>query len=237
MEVKVLRDILDANDQIAIRNRRLLDEKNIFAVNVMASPGSGKTSLILATIQELRDKIKIGVIEGDISSTRDADLVATEGVPVVQINTSGSCHLDANMIENGLRNLPLDHIDLLLVENVGNLVCPAEFAIGENIKVLVSSVPEGDDKPYKYPLMFTEVDIIVLNKMDLLPYVKFDTAAFEEAVRSLNQDVTLLSLSCATGEGVQEWTNWLLRRMATDRRADQKQHRPAAPRGKGEVQK
>jgi hydrogenase nickel incorporation protein HypB len=214
MEVKVLQGILDANDRIALDNRRLLDDNDVFAVNIMASPGSGKTSLVVATVRLLGPTVKTGVIEGDISSTWDADIVAAEGIPVVQINTSGSCHLDANMVENGLRTLPLDEISLLLVENVGNLVCPAEFAIGEDRKVLVSSVPEGDDKPYKYPLMFSEVDLVLVNKIDLLPYLNFDMQAFSKAVRSVNNDVKILPISCTTGEGMQEWIAWLVEQMA-----------------------
>lgn len=215
MEVKVLKGILDANDRIAADNRRLLDAKGIFALNVMASPGAGKTSVILATIRTLREKLNIGVIEGDISSTVDADAVAAEGIPVVQINTGGSCHLDANMIGTALSGLPLDDLSVLLIENVGNLVCPAEFAMGEDRKVLVSSVPEGDDKPYKYPLMFTAVDLVLINKIDLLPYVKFDVRAFSNAVRSMNHRAEIIPVSCSTGEGLQNWTDWVLRQVGS----------------------
>jgi len=158
MEIKVLKDILGANDQIAAKNRELLDKNKVFAINVMASPGAGKTSFVLQTIKALKGKIKIGVIEGDIASSIDAETVAEEGVPVVQINTGGECHLEAIQIQNALNNLPLADIDLLLIENVGNLVCPAEFSLGEHLKILIASVPEGDDKPFKYPLMFNTVD-------------------------------------------------------------------------------
>jgi hydrogenase nickel incorporation protein HypB len=175
----------------------------------MASPGAGKTSLVLQTIKALGKTIKIGVIEGDISSSIDAQTVGKEGVPVVQINTGGECHLDANMIQNALNNLPLKEIGLLLIENVGNLVCPAEFNLGEHRKVLVASVPEGDDKPYKYPLMFTTVDAVVLNKTDLLPYVKFNVEAFSKAVRGINAKVKIFPISCTTGEGVSAWAKWL----------------------------
>ena len=209
MEIKILKDILSANEQIARKNRELLEKNKVFSVNIMASPGAGKTSLVLQTIKALGKTIKIGVIEGDISSSIDAQTVGKEGVPVVQINTGGECHLDANMIQNALNNLPLKEIGLLLIENVGNLVCPAEFNLGEHRKVLVASVPEGDDKPYKYPLMFTTVDAVVLNKTDLLPYVKFNVDAFTRAIRGINAKVKIFPVSCTTGEGVSTWAKWL----------------------------
>ncbi len=209
MEIKILKDILSANEQIASKNRELLEKNKVFAVNIMASPGAGKTSLVLQTIKALGKTIKIGVIEGDISSSIDAQTVGKEGVPVVQINTGGECHLDANMIQNALNNLPLKEIGLLLIENVGNLVCPAEFNLGEHRKVLVASVPEGDDKPYKYPLMFTTVDAVVLNKTDLLPYVTFNIDAFTRAIRGINAKVKIFPISCTTGEGVSAWAKWL----------------------------
>ncbi len=209
MEIKILKDILSVNEQIAHMNRELLEKNKVFSVNIMASPGAGKTSLVLQTIKALGKTIKIGVIEGDISSSIDAQIVGKEGVPVVQINTGGECHLDANMIQNALNNLPLKEIGLLLIENVGNLVCPAEFNLGEHRKVLVASVPEGDDKPYKYPLMFTTVDAVVLNKTDLLPYVKFNIDSFTRAVKGINAKVKIFPISCTTGEGVSTWAKWL----------------------------
>ena len=181
----------------------------VFAVNIMASPGAGKTSVVLQTISALKDKVRIGVIEGDISSSIDAETVAKEGVPVVQINTGGECHLEAIQVQNALNNLPLADIDLLLIENVGNLVCPAEFNLGEHRKVLIASVPEGDDKPFKYPLMFNTVDALVLNKIDLLPYVKFNVNAFTKAVKNINAKVEIFKVSCTTGEGIQAWAKWL----------------------------
>jgi len=214
MQIKVLKDIMGANEQIARRNHALLDKYRVLAINIMASPGAGKTSLVVQTINSLRGKVRIGVIEGDISSTIDAQTVGKEGVPVVQINTGGECHLDANMIQNALAGLPLKDIDLLLVENVGNLVCPAEFNLGEHKKVLVASVPEGDDKPYKYPSMFTTVDAVVLNKTDLMPYVKFSLDGFIKAVRSVNMKVQIFPLSCATGEGIAGWSNWVKMQMS-----------------------
>jgi hydrogenase nickel incorporation protein HypB len=214
MEVKVLKNILGANEQLAEKNQRLLGQNRVFALNVMASPGAGKTSLILETIRRLKDTVKIGVIEGDISSSVDAEAVSKEGVAVIQINTDGGCHLDANMVANALANLPLADIDLLFIENVGNLICPASFALGEHRKVILSSVPEGDDKPIKYPVMFHEADIVVLNKADLLPYVKFDQSAFSRALKGINEKLKIIPVSCTTGEGLSEWISWLKQQMS-----------------------
>ncbi len=213
MEIKILKDILGANEQIAAKNRELLEKNKVFCVNIMASPGAGKTSFVLQTIKALKGKFKIGVIEGDISSSIDAETVAKEGVPVVQINTGGECHLEAIQIQNALNNLPLADIDLLLIENVGNLVCPAEFNLGEHLKVLIASVPEGDDKPFKYPLMFTTVDALVLNKTDLLPYVKFNVDNFVKTIKNINARAEIFKVSCTTGDGVSEWAKWLKSRI------------------------
>jgi len=209
MEVKVLQDILSANDGIARRNQSRLDKHGILTINVMSSPGAGKTSLILQTINNLKEKARIAVIEGDVASTVDADKVHKQGVEVVQINTAGGCHLDANMTENALNNLPLGDIDLLLIENVGNLICPAEFALGEHKKVMLLSLPEGDDKVYKYPLMFAEADVVLINKIDLLPFVDFNLTAFHKAVSGLNPKVKIFRVSCKTGEGLEAWFSWL----------------------------
>ena len=209
MKVKVLQNILDANDQIANKNLKTLDRHKVLALNIMSSPGAGKTSLILGTIAKLKGKVKIAVIEGDIASTIDADRISNEGVPVVQINTGGSCHLDANMLSNALDSLELKDIELLLIENVGNLVCPAEFRLGEHKRVALLSIPEGDDKPHKYPLMFTESEVIIINKIDLLPLLDFDFAAFRRAVTGLNPEVKLFQISSKTGEGFNEWISWL----------------------------
>lgn len=209
MEIKVLQDILSANDGIARRNQDRLDKHGILTINVMSSPGAGKTSLILQTISNLKQKTRIAVIEGDIASSLDADKVHKQGVEVVQINTAGGCHLDANMTESALNNLPLGDIDLLLIENVGNLVCPAEFALGEHKRVMLLSLPEGDDKPYKYPLMFTEADVVLVNKIDLLPYLEFNIPAFHKAVSGLNPKVKIFQVSCKTGEGLEDWFLWL----------------------------
>lgn len=209
MKIKVLQNILDANEQIANRNQQMLDRQKVLAVNIMASPGAGKTSLILQTISRLKDRVRIAVIEGDIASSIDADRISEEGVPVVQINTGGSCHLDANMVSNALDSLALEDIDLLLIENVGNLICPAEFKIGEHKRMMLLSLPEGDDKPHKYPLVFTESDVIVVNKIDLLPFMDFDLTAFHRAVTGLNPGARIFQVSCKTGEGMEQWVSWL----------------------------
>ncbi len=209
MKIKVVKDIMGANDQIAQKNRQLFDKNKVFVVNVMASPGAGKTSLILETIKRLKGKLKVGVVEGDISSSLDAEAIGKEDVPVVQINTGGECHLDANMTASALGSLPLDEIELLLIENVGNLVCPAEFRIGEDMRILISSTPEGDDKPFKYPLMFHEANAVLINKIDLLPYLKFDVNAFSKAIKGINRKARIFPLSCTTGEGVDKWVDWL----------------------------
>lgn len=209
MKVKVLQNILDANDQMANRNRQALDKAEVLAINIMSSPGAGKTSLILQTIARLKDRVRIAVIEGDIASTIDADRIGEEGVSVVQINTGGACHLDANMVSNALDSLSLEDTDLLLIENVGNLVCPAEFKTGAHKRVMLLSIPEGNDKPYKYPLMFTESAVIIVNKIDLLPLLDFDVTAFRQAVTGLNPNVKIFPVSCKTGEGIAAWISWL----------------------------
>jgi hydrogenase nickel incorporation protein HypB len=205
----VLKDILSANDQIAQENRQLLDSNGVFTVNVMSSPGAGKTSLILETIRRLKGAVQIGVIEGDISSSIDAETIGKEGVPVIQINTGGECHLDASMTYRALSNLPLQDIELLFIENVGNLICTAEFAIGAHKNLVISSTPEGFDKPLKYPLMFTVADIVLINKIDLLPHVNFDTDAYKKTVKNLNESVEIFEVSCTTGQGIDRWLSWL----------------------------
>jgi len=215
MKIPIVENILSANERLADENRRMLAERGILVVNVMSSPGAGKTSLILRTIEALRDRMRIGVIEGDVASRVDADTIEQLRVPVVQINTGGTCHLDANMIRGSLDQLPLDNLDLLLIENVGNLICPTDFALGEALKVMIPSVPEGDDKPYKYPAMFAAVDAIVVNKVDLLPYVEFNLAVFRRLVQGLNPDVQVFEVSCKTGEGIDQWTAWLSEMRAT----------------------
>ena len=212
MKIPVVKNILAANDQIAQENRQLFDEKGVMVVNVMASPGAGKTSLILRTIEALKGRARIGVIEGDVASSIDADRIAGEGVPVVQINTGGTCHLDANMLRVALPQIELEELDILFIENVGNLICPANFRLGAHVQAMLASIPEGDDKPYKYPGMYQGVDALVVNKIDLLPYVKFDMERFRKGVSALNPDVAIFEVSCVTGEGVKEWAEWLLAR-------------------------
>lgn len=212
IELPVIEEILSGNDLVAAENQRLLDEHSVVGVNVMASPGAGKTSLILRTIDALRGRLRPGVIEGDIAGRVDADKVAETGTPVVQINTGGGCHLDAPQVQWALKQLPLDQIDLLFIENVGNLVCPSGFALGEHVKMMIASVPEGHDKPLKYPGMFTVVDALVLNKVDLMPYLDFDAKVFRTAIRALNAAAPLFEVSCKTGEGIEVWVEWLIQR-------------------------
>ncbi len=219
MKVSVVEGILSANDELAAQNRRLLDQHGICVLNVMASPGSGKTSLILRTIDALRGRLRVGVIEGDIASSVDADRVATRSVPVVQINTGGQCHLDAPMTRRALSQLPLADLDLIIIENVGNLICPVDFKLGEDLNVMIASVPEGDDKPYKYPGIFVTVDAVVINKVDLLPYVHFDVAAFRKLVTGMNPDVAIFEVSCETGQGIEEWAGWVAQQKAKKSRA------------------
>jgi hydrogenase nickel incorporation protein HypB len=214
MKIQVVKNILDANDRIAAENRSLFDQKKIFVMNLMSSPGAGKTSLVERTIEALRDRYRIAVIEGDIQDTCDADRVAALGIPAVQINTGGGCHLDANMVREGMTGLNLDEIDLLIVENVGNLVCPAEFKVGEDVKVMILSTPEGADKPSKYPLIFQNSSVMLLNKMDLMPYLNFDLGKARRDALALNPDLTIFEVSCRTGEGLDGWFGWLKDRVA-----------------------
>ena len=208
-QVPVVEQILSANDAVALGNRRLLDQLGVVAINLMASPGAGKTSLILRTIDALKGRLRVGVIEGDLAGRIDADRVAATGTPVIQINTGGGCHLDAMQVQAAQRQLPLDQIDLLYIENVGNLVCPAGFRLGERLNVMIAHVPEGDDKPIKYPGMYTVVDALVLNKLDLMPYLDFHLDAFRTAVRALNAGAPIFEVSCKSGEGLGAWVEWL----------------------------
>jgi hydrogenase nickel incorporation protein HypB len=210
--IEVIQNVLEANETIASRNRQLLDEHRIFAVNIMSSPGAGKTSVILQTLARLKSKLKIAVIEGDVASTVDAEKVQSKAKAVVQINTRNmpeSCSLMAAMIDPALKEMPLDDIGLILIENVGNLICPSEFALGEHKRVVISSLPEGDDKPVKYPLIFVDADAVIINKMDLLPYVDFDIAAFRRSVEGLNPKVEIFEVSSKTGEGIEKWCSWV----------------------------
>jgi hydrogenase nickel incorporation protein HypB len=209
MEIKVLRDILSANNLIAEQNRQLLVSKNIVAINLMSSPGAGKTTLILRTVEALKGKARFGAIEGDISSSIDTEKLNEAGVKAIQINTGGACHLDASMVNSALENLALDDIDILFIENVGNLICPGEFDLGEHLKVVILSAPEGDDKPYKYPLLFTIADALVVSKTDLLPYINFDMDSFRRAFQGINQKAALFPISAVTGVGIKDWGAWV----------------------------
>jgi len=212
--VAVVERILSANDSLAAQNRARLDAANVFALNLLASPGAGKTSLILRTIAALAPHARLGVVEGDTAPvTIDADKVQAAGCPAVQVNTGGECHLDAVMLAGALPQLPLEDLDLLIVENVGNLICTAAFALGTHANVLVASVPEGDDKPYKYPAIYRGLDALVLNKIDLRPYVEFDLDYFRQGVEILNPGVAFFPLSCRTGEGLEAWLAWLKARL------------------------
>ena len=216
MKIHVTQAILGANDEVAADNRAALDAAGVFAVNLMASPGAGKTSLILATARQLAPGVRPGVIEGDLASRIDADTIAAHGIPVTQINTGGGCHLDAPMIRDALTDLPLGAIDLLLIENVGNLVCPANFALGAHLAVVVASAPEGHDKPYKYAGMFAAADAVVLNKADLLAVFEFDLAAFRRGVAMVNPAAPIFVVSCRSGNGMDEWAAWLQERMRNE---------------------
>ena len=213
MEIKVLKNILSANNQIAEQNRRLLADKSILAVNVMSSPGAGKTTLMLRTAEELKGRARIAVIEGDVSSSIDTEKLIQAGVTAIQINTGGECHLDAGMVNSALLNLPLDELDIVFIENVGNLICPGEFELGEHLKVVVTSTPEGDDKPHKYPLLFTIADAFVVNKTDLIPYVNFEIDGFSQVVKGLNQKAVLFEVCSITGDGIGDWGAWIMKNL------------------------
>lgn len=209
--IPVVERILSANDKLAEENKSRLDDARVLGINLMASPGAGKTSLIEQTLPRLAERLRVGVIDGDIATSIDADRASAAGAAVaVQINTGGECHLDAVMLHQALGQIRLEDVDMLLVENVGNLVCPADFRLGTHKSVLIASVPEGDDKPYKYPGMYRGVDALVINKIDLLPYIDFKMDYFRKGVEVLNPGLVTFPLSCRTGEGVDDWINWLL---------------------------
>jgi hydrogenase nickel incorporation protein HypB len=208
MKVKVVSKILEANDRIALENRKRFDDAKVFVINLMSAPGAGKTSLLEKTLSR-QTGLRAGVIEGDIAGSDDAERIERLGAPVVQINTGGACHLDANMISEVLDDLPLRDLDILFIENVGNLVCPAEFKVGEDIKVMLLSVTEGHDKPLKYPLMFQESSALIVNKMDLVPYIDVDVDKIKRDSLSLNPLLKIFEVSCKNGGGLQEWVDWL----------------------------
>jgi hydrogenase nickel incorporation protein HypB len=211
--VAVLESILSENDRVAERNRADLDRSGVWAVNLMSSPGAGKTTLLKQTLVALGEKCRVGVLEGDIATSLDADQLSGLGAAISLVNTSagfgGECHLDAVMVRSGLSRLPLDAIDLLLIENVGNLVCPAEFDVGAHARAMVYAVTEGEEKPLKYPVMFRSVDVVLVNKVDLLPHLDFDLDRFFTYLQDVNPDVRVIEASAQTGQGVDEWCAWL----------------------------
>lgn len=218
MKVSVVRNILEANDRIAGLNREIFKEHKLFVINLMSGPGAGKTSLLEKTIEALKDELRMGVIEGDIQSSHDAERIARKGIPVVQINTGGACHLDGNMIRETFSEFNFEDMDLLVVENVGNLVCPAEFKVGEDLKAMILSVAEGDDKPSKYPLMFHESKVLLINKIDLLPYVECSLEKIVEESLKINPGLTIFKISCKTGEGLEDWYRWLKEAVSTGKK-------------------
>jgi len=210
IRVPVIEKIFSANDRMARLNYDRLQKDRVFSVNLMASPGAGKTSFILQTINRIKGVHRVGVIEGDTAPvTIDADKIIQAGMPAVQINTGGDCHLDASMVSDGLDQLPLNELDLLIIENVGNLICPAAWDLGTDVKLLVASVPEGDDKPYKYPNIYRGLDVLVINKTDLLQYIDFNMDYFRQGVEILNPGLVTFPVSCKTGEGLDAWIDWL----------------------------
>ena len=212
----VMEGVLDANDVLARANRATFDRAGVSVVNVMSSPGAGKTTILERTLERVRNSLRLAVLEGDVQTTLDADRLARFGAPVVQVNTDpgfgGECHLDAKMVRSGLPALPLEDVDVLVIENVGNLVCPAEFKVGEDSRVMVSSVTEGEDKPLKYPLMFRSVELMLINKVDLLPHLDFDLARFLRNLDAVNPGVARILMSARTGQGIEEWCSWLMAR-------------------------
>ena len=219
MKIDLSKPILDRNERFAAENRELFSEHGVFVLDLLASPGAGKTSTILATIAALRDRYRIAVIEGDIASDVDAQKIKAHGVPAVQINTGGACHLESDMIRRAVDTLEIAEIDLLIIENVGNLVCPTDFDLGENAKVMILSVPEGHDKPYKYPNIFARAEAVILNKYDTMPVFDFDEDEFREVVRRLNATVPVFPMAATKGQGVAEWAEWLAGRIEKQRAA------------------
>ncbi len=210
MKINVMQDVLQANDRIAGENRALFKKNKNLVLNLMSSPGAGKTSLLEKTAEKLAGKLRLGVVVGDIETTRDADRISKYNVPAIQLTTGNACHLDANMVASALPHMPLDKIDVLVVENVGNLVCPAEFVVGEDHKIMILSVTEGDEKPLKYPLMFHESALMLINKIDLVQYTNFKIDEAKANARKINPDIDIIEISCTTGEGLDRWVDWLV---------------------------
>lgn len=213
MRIDLKQPILDKNDKLAAELRQRFAQNHVFVVDLLASPGSGKTSTILATIEALRDEFNIAVIEGDIASSVDAEKIKAQGIAAVQINTGGACHLESAMLKRAVDVLDLERLDLIIIENVGNLVCPTDFDLGENVKVMILSVPEGHDKPLKYPGVFQIAEAVILNKVDTMPFFDFDQEAFNESVRQLNPQAPIFPLAATKDQGVAEWAEWLAERI------------------------
>lgn len=219
MKVPVIRNILEANDRISAELRKQFSMNRILVLNLISSPGSGKTSTLERTLTDLKKEFKMAVIEGDILTDNDARRVAATGAQAVQINTDGACHLDSSMVLEALKSIDMDGLDILFVENVGNLVCPAEFEVGEDYKISLLSVTEGDDKPEKYPLLFAESAVMLMNKVDLLPYVDFNMETAKRFATGLNKDISVFPISCKSGEGMEDWYNWLRDRVKEKKEA------------------
>ena len=213
MHIDINKPILEKNDKLAAELRERFAENHVYVVDLLASPGSGKTSTILATIDALRDEFNIAVDEGDLASTVDSEKIKAQGIPAVQINTGGACHLESAMLKRAVDVLDLERLDLIIIENVGNLVCPTDFDLGENAKVMILSVPEGDDKPLKYPGVFQIAEAVILNKVDTMPVFDFDREAFDAAVRDLNPKAPIFPIAATKGSGVEEWASWLADRI------------------------
>lgn len=209
MKINVMQDVLQANDRIAEDNRQLFNKNHNLVINLMSSPGAGKTSLLEKTAEKLKGKLRLGVVVGDIETTRDADRISKYNIPAIQLTTGTACHLDANMVASALPHIPLEKIDVLVIENIGNLVCPAEFVVGEDFKVMILSVTEGDEKPLKYPLMFRESSLMLINKIDLLQYTNFKLEEAKANARKINPDIDIIEISCTNNKGLEEWISWL----------------------------
>lgn len=207
--ITIERKVLEKNDELAQRNRRMFFERGTFVINMVSSPGSGKTSILEKTLEHLKGQLRIAVVEGDVQTDLDAQRVATFGVPVVQIVTNGGCHLEAKLVSDALQNLPLDDIQLLIIENVGNLVCPSNYDLGEAMKVVVASTTEGDDKPLKYPSMFRNASVLIINKIDLVPYLNCSVETLKQNALKINPNLRVFETSCTSGKGIAEWCQWL----------------------------
>ena len=218
--VKVFTNILKANDSIAQKNRDIFNKNKVYTINLMSSPGSGKTSLLERTIESLKDELKIAVVEGDLQTDKDAKRIEKYNIPVVQINTKGACHLDSKMVDRVLGFFNFQEINLLVIENVGNLVCPASFDLGEDDRVIMVSIPEGDDKPIKYPVMFRKAKVVLINKVDLLDYTNFNMAGIKKDALSINPHLKIFEISCQAGEGLEDWFDWLKEQVRKKRDED-----------------